>query len=187
MQWWVKDPLKVEAKWSDHPNLKEQWLEVWSRYRGVRAGCWGELFVQITAKLFSLNFLNVNVGFIHIYIKVSLQPDYRMIISLDRILIWLSLWMGLSMDQKYIVWKAVRGGDFLVRVQLASDQEPVGDQLVLSWPRDDRGCSPGGRVGAFPPGWEAWGKRWEKWGRRGFSLLCPRPLLLLAPTSTSGN
>ena len=48
----AEDPLKVETKWFDHPNLKEQWLEVWSRYRGSGRAAGGELFVQITAKLF---------------------------------------------------------------------------------------------------------------------------------------
>ena len=52
----AEDPLKVETKWFDHPNLKEQWLEVWSRYRGVRAGCWGGALCSNHCKTFSLNF-----------------------------------------------------------------------------------------------------------------------------------
>ena len=48
--------VKVKLKCFGHPQLKEQWLEVWSRYRGVRVGWGGGTSLFKSLQNISLNF-----------------------------------------------------------------------------------------------------------------------------------
>ena len=139
--------------------MKEQWLEVWSRYRGVRVG-WGGRFVQMTAKHFiKLNWISAGSNKPYLWYIWYISEFYNLFIAR-----WIDSW---SSNLKTVA----RVKTFLVKIQQFNiplhRRWPVS---FWSWPWD---------VGRLP--WWPWVCIPGGGGSRGFSPLCLNVLTLLSP------
>ena len=103
--------------------MKEQWLEVWSRYRGVRVG-WGGRFVQMTAKHFiKLNWISAGSNKPYLWYIWYISEFYNLFIAQ-----WIDSW---SSNLKTVA----RVKTFLAKIQHSLAQEVTSVFLKLTMRR----------------------------------------------------